>query len=320
MVAGALVAPLVIAALCSVFAPGWRRGVLALGTVLLGYATAVAASHLSVAAVGAESVPVWAGAGMSLAWLGLVLAATAALDALRRAAGAIGWFVAAFGLAAVLPLSYAIAVDDVPLAPATERALPAYVVAQAENDPRVTTLLMQPQSDGGMRSTLERGIGRTLDDQSTLAQTRTRPTTDQAQLAEVAGNLASRSGFDPEAAMREFGASFVLLAPAPGEGREEIQTEARARTALDANAALVPVGETEYGTLWRFAGAEPDAAAAQIPADAGGWLAGLITAVQIIVIAGTLLLSIPTGAGREADRRPVRVLRTMRDSSPAFAA
>lgn len=306
MVAGALVAPLVIAALCSVFAPGWRRGVLALGTVLLGYATAVAASHLSVAAVGAESVPVWAGAGMSLAWLGLVLAAIAALDALRRGAGAVGWVVAAFSLAAVLPLSYAIAVDVVPLAPATERALPAYVVAQAENDPRVTTLLMQPQADGGMRSTLERGIGPTLDDQSTLAQTRTDPTADQEQLAEVAGNLASRSGSDPEAAMREFGASFVLLAPAPGDGREAIQTETRARVALDANAALVPVGETEYGTLWRFAGAEADAAAARIPADAGGWPAGLITAVQLIVIGGTLLLSIPTGAGREADRRPVR--------------
>jgi hypothetical protein len=193
-------------------------------------------------------------------------------------------------------------------------------VAQAESEPRVTTLLMQPQADGGMRSTLERGIGPTLDDQSTLAQTRTEPTDDQVQLAEVAGNLASRSGFDPEAAMREYGASFVLLTPAPGDGREAIQTEARARTALDANSALVPVGETEYGTLWRFAGAEPDAAAARIPADAGGWPAGLITALQLLVIGGALLLSIPTGAGREADRRPVRRRPTRRRPPRSGAA
>ena len=182
----------------------------------------------------------------------------------------------------------------------------------------MTTLQMIPEPNGGLRATLEHGTGTTLDDQSTLDQTRTELTDDEVELATVAGNLASRSGFDPEAAMREFGASFVLLAPAPDEGREALQTEARARTALDGNAALIAVGETEYGALWRFAAAEPDAAAAQIPANAGGWVAGLITAIQVIVLGAALLLSIPTGAGREADRRAPR--RTPRRRVVAAAA
>ena len=112
--------------------------------------------------------------------------------------------------------------------------------------------------------------------------------------------------------MREFGASFVLLAPAPDDGREAVQTEARARTALDGNAALVAVGETDFGALWRFAAAEPDAAAAQVPADAGGWLGGAHHDDPGDRDRRRLLLSIPTGAGREADRRSPRRRRGTR--------
>lgn len=306
LVASILAVPLVLAALASVLVPGWRRATLTLGTVLLGYATAVASTHVAVAVVGPDVVAVWAGAGLSLAWLGLVLASVSALDALRRGPALLGTVVAVVSIVAVVPTVVAIAADAVPLAPAAERTLPAYVVAQAETDPRVTTLRMEPEVDGGLRATLEHGTGETLDDQSTLDQTRTELTDDQVQLATVAGNLASRSGFDPEAAVREFGVSFVLLAPASDDGREAAQTEARARTALDGNPALIAVGETDFGALWRFAAAEPDADAAQIPPDAGGWLAVVITIVQALVIGAALLLSIPTGAGREVDRRPVR--------------
>ena len=83
-------------------------------------------------------------------------------------------------------------------------------MAQAEGDPRVTTLRMEPEADGGLRATLEHGTGQTLDDQSTLAQTQTELTDSQVELATIAGNLASRSGFDPEAAMREFMGHFKL--------------------------------------------------------------------------------------------------------------
>ena len=59
-----------------------------------------------------------------------------------------------------------------PVRPADERTVPAFVAAEAETDPRVTTLRMQPVTDGGLRATLERGAGVTLDEQSTLSQTR----------------------------------------------------------------------------------------------------------------------------------------------------
>ena len=306
LVASLLVVPLVLAALAVVLAPGIRRAVLTLGAALLGFATAVAATHISVAVSGADVVPVWAGAGLSLAWLGLILAAVVAFGAIRRGGAIVAAAVAVITLVAVVPSAVAIATNSVPVRPAADRSLPAFVIAEAENDPRVTTLRLRPEADGGIGATLEHGTGTTLDDQSTLDQTRTELTEDEEELATIAGNLASRSGFDPEAAVREFGVTFVLLAPAADDGREPMQTEERTRTALDGNAALVAVGETDFGTLWRFSSAEPDAAAARIPAGAGGWLGALITTIQLIVIGATLLLSIPTGAGREIDRRPVR--------------
>lgn len=305
-VASALLVPLVLAALAAVLTSDVRRAVLTLATALAGFATAVAATRLSVATVGIEAVPVWSGAGLSLAWLGLILAAVAFLHALRRGAPVLSGIVALITIVAIVPSIVAISTGAVPLRPAGERTLPAYVVAQAESDPRVTTLRMEPEPDGGIRTTLEHGTGATLDDQSTLHQTRAQLTDDEQELATIAGNLASRSGFDSQAAVREFGVAFVLLAAAADDDREATQAEERARTALDGNPALVAVGETDFGTLWRFAETEPDAAAARVPADAGGWLATVITIVQLVVIGATLLLSIPTGAGREADRRPVR--------------
>ena len=166
---------------------------------------------------------------------------------------------------------------------------------------------LTPDADGSLRATLERGRGVTLDEQSTLADTAETLSADEEQLAEVAGNLASRSGFDPDAAIREFGVSFVLLdAPSADAERAEVATAERARTALDGNAALIAVGETDFGVLWRFVDAEADAPAAQIPADAGGWLAVLITVIQLVVLGATLLLSIPTGRRTRA-RSPVAV-------------
>lgn len=301
-----LVLPLLVAALASVLAPGIRAAVLSLSLALLGFATAVAASHLAVALAGPTAVQLWPGAGLSLLWLGLILAAVIALNAVPRGGAVIAWVVAVAAIVAVVPTGVGIATASTAIAPAAERTLPAFVGAEADGDSRVTTLRIQPEADGSIRATLERGAGTTLDEQSTLEQTREEMTDDERELAEVAGNLASRSGFDPDVAIREFGVSFVLLASTTGDEREAEATMERARTALDGNAALTSVGETDFGMLWRFSAAEPDAPAAQIPAGAGGALSGIITAVQIIVLGAILLLSVPTGAGREADRRPVR--------------
>ncbi|KQM84112.1 glycosyltransferase [Agromyces sp. Leaf222] len=317
IVLSALLVPLALVALGAFFAPGIRTVLLAVATVLAGFATAFAATLVSVAIAGPEVVAVWAGAGLSLAWLGVVVAVVVSGDALRRFRGGVFAVLAVCAVIAVLPTLGSLATGGAIVGPAAERSVPAYIVAEADADPRVATLRMQALDDGGLRATLVHGLGETLDDQSTLAQTRTELTEDERELASIAGNLASRSGFDADAAVREFGISFVLLEA--GSDTSASATADRARIALDGNAALTPVGETDFGTLWRFIDAEADAAATRIPTDTG-WVGGVITAVQLLVLLVTLLLSIPTGAGREVDRRPERAPRTRRAKAEAASA
>ncbi|MET4160157.1 glycosyltransferase [Agromyces sp. PvR057] len=307
IVLSALLVPLALVALGAFFAPGIRTVLLTVATVLIGFATAFAATLVSVAIAGPEVVAVWSGAGLSLAWLGVVVAVVVAGDALRRFRGGVFAVLTVCALIAVMPTLGSLATGSAVVGPAAERSVPAYIVAEADADPRVATLRMQPLDDGGLRATLVHGLGETLDDQSTLAQTRTELTEDERELANIAGNLASRSGFDADAAVREFGVSFVLLESA--SDANAAATADRARIALDGNAALTPVGATDFGTLWRFVDAEADAEATRIPTDTG-WIGGVITGVQLLVLLVTLLLSIPTGAGREVDRRPVRAPRT----------
>ena len=102
--------------------------------------------------------------------------------------------------------------------------------------------------------------------------------------------------------------SFVLLDPPSDDAeRAAVATAERARNALDGNAALIAVGETDFGALWRFADAEPMPRLHRSPRMQAGGSAVLITLSQVVVLGAALLLSIPTGAGREPDRRsPVR--------------
>ena len=117
----------------------------------------------------------WTGPGLSLEWLGLTLAAVVALGALRRGWALLGALVGASAIALVLPIAFSIGTSSVSVSAAAERTLPAFVGAEADADPRVTTLRIQPEPGGGIRSTLERGSGQTLDEQSTLAQTGEQP-------------------------------------------------------------------------------------------------------------------------------------------------
>ncbi|MGR2753247.1 glycosyltransferase family 2 protein [Agromyces arachidis] len=300
-VLAALLLPLAIAAMAVVASRRWRGGLLALALAALGFATALAASSLEVAAAGDRSVPLWIGAPLSLMWFGLVAAAVLALDALPRGAAPAAAVVGVLAVAAVAPTLVAIALGRTAVGPAPERMLPAFVIAEAATDPRVGTLRLEPTSDGGIRATVERGSGTTLDAQSTLAATRTELTPVSESVASLAGNLVSRSGYDATAAVEELGLSFVLVGPAGGDAAADA-VERRARIALDANPEVAPAGQTDFGTLWRFADARADAPGAQVPEPppAAGW----IIAGQLLVIGAALLLSIPTGSGREPDRRP----------------
>ncbi|MBM7504188.1 glycosyltransferase [Agromyces aurantiacus] len=312
-----LLAPLLVTALTVVAAPRFRSGLAALGLAALGYATAVLVSGLSLSVAGDRAVPVWAGAGLSLMWLGITGAAVLALDGLRRGAAAVAAAIAVLLLAAVAPSVLLIAVGRTPVGPAAERTLPAFVEAEAATDPRVGTLRLDPTAGGGLRATIERGTGATLDIQSTLAATRPELTSTTDEIADLAGNLASRSGYDATEAVERFGLSFVLVGPAPEDARAAA-IEQRAVAALDGNAQVVPVGDTGFGPLWRFVDARPDAPGAQIPP--AGPVAGWIVAGQLVVLGSALLLSIPTGGGREPDRRPPSERRRRRRRPAAAPA
>ena len=323
-----LLIPMAVLALLSLLLPGARGAAFALLTALLGLATAIGAGLLSVASVGAEGVSIWPGAGLSLYWLGIVGGVVFAARGLHKVAiaplivSAVALAVVALPLAAALPLGTSVVQESI------GRTQPAFVTAEAAVEPRVGTLQITPQPDGGILATIVRGTGERLDAQSTLNSTETELTAEQVELATLAGNLASQSGLDASTDLARFGIRFVLLRPAaatPAAWGDTItvtpaatETTTRTTTSLDGNAALVPVGDTAFGQLWRSEAVTDAATNGQIPADAGGAF-GLVTAlIAALVIGATVLLSIPTGAGREAVRQAHRdaIRRASRLSKP----
>ena len=286
-----LLAPLAAIALLAIFLPGSRRAIPAAAVALLGLITAVASAQLAVATSGADLVTPWPGAGLSLYWLGLVGAAVVALDALGGARVVVGIAVLLTAGAAVAPLLAAPLLGTSAVAKSDARLLPALVTAEAAAHPGVGTLVLDPQQDGSVAAVVDRGAGTTLDETSTLWSTR-RTVDDSARtLATLAGNLSSRSGFDPVPALGTFHVEFVLLPSAEGGATAVRQ---RAAEALDATPALVPVGETPVGTLWRVVSYvdAPDPGTA-LTKPALGILIG-----QALVIALALLLAIPTARRR----------------------
>ncbi|WP_158862789.1 glycosyltransferase [Leifsonia sp. AG29] len=316
-----LLAPLGVLALLALFLRGTVRAIVALAVALAGFVTAVAALQLQAVSLGSAVVPIWPGAAVSLYWLGLIGAAVVALSALGRAAVYPAW--AAVVALAMLATPSAIAtLNHTAVVRATDgRTMPAVVTAKATTQPRTGTLRITPQPDGGISALVVRGAGATLDQQSTLSSTQRGLTSQQKELATVAGNLASRSGYDASARLKELGIDFVLLAPpapvradavpaspaapasatAAEDAARAEATRTRAAVALDANPILTGVGSTGDGQLWAFdrgTAAVPTAAA--IPADAGGIARLIVLLVQAIVFGATLLLAIPTT--RSADR------------------
>ncbi|MET0303557.1 MAG: glycosyltransferase family 2 protein [Microbacteriaceae bacterium] len=303
-----LIAPLALLALAGVFLRGSRRAIPSLLIALLGLVTALLASRISVTADGADAVALWPGAGLSLYWLGLVGAAVAAVDALRRAGVLTGLVVVTASALAIGPVVAAGVLDEQPVRPGEDRILPALVNAEAVTRPDIGTLVVSPQADGSISATLERGEGTTLDDMSTFAATRTELTGAAEDLAELAGNLASTSGFDPAPPLEQFGIEYVVVTPPSSsstDGERAVWT--RTTEALDAVPELEPVGSTSAGLLWRY---PVESAARDIP-DRGA-TGTLVLTVQAIVFIAALLLAIPTRL-----RRRVAPAETLPGDDPA---
>jgi hypothetical protein len=138
---------------------------------------------------------------------------------------------------------------------------------------------------------MQRGSGSTLDDQSTLAATSTTLGATARRIAQVSGNLASRSGFDARPELTKLSIGFVLLTP------DSSALHQRTSEALDSNALFSPVGNTENGLLWRF-GNLADETPATPAGNTATPLGTLILIGQGVVFGMTLLLGIPTARRR----------------------
>ncbi|MCU1544091.1 MAG: glycosyltransferase family 2 protein [Microbacteriaceae bacterium] len=301
VIVAALLAPLAVLALLALFLPGSRRAIPAMVVALAGFATAVVAAHVQVAHVGIATAPLWPGNGLSLFWLGLIGAAVVALEVLGRAVIVPALLVAATTMVLAGPLLAAPISGDSAIRASTGRMLPAFVSAEAAGNPALGTLVLTAQPDGSLAANLQRGEGTTLDAQSTLASTNPRPTDAQQRLATLAGNLASKSGFDTVAELQELQIGFVLAPKTSGE--EAVQTRKRATEALDGNASLTAIGETATGFLWRLGALEPGAAPTG-PGPLGSPLGVIVTLAQSIVLIGALLLAVPTGGRRRRRTTP----------------
>ena len=297
IIVASLLTPLAVLALLSLFLPGSRRAIPAMVLALFGFVTAVAAAHVQVASIGAETVPLWPGAGLSLFWLGLVGAVAVALEAVGRLAVLPALLVAATSAVLAGPLLGATLFGTADVTASSGHSLPAYVSAQAVTDPDLGTLVLTAQPDGALSAVLHRGDGTSLDSQSTLASTNREATEEQLRIATLAGNLASQSGFDSIAEMQDLQIGFVVSPAATDGTAEAVTTRKRAGEALDGNAQLTAIGDTDYGFLWRFAALEPGAAPAG-PGPLSSPLGIIVAITQGIVLLAALLLAVPTGTRR----------------------
>ncbi|QPZ37317.1 glycosyltransferase family 2 protein [Paramicrobacterium chengjingii] len=300
-----LVGIIALIGLYGLFLPGATRRVALWGMAALGFATAVGAAHIAVTFVGVEPTSIWPGPGLSLMWLGIVGAAVSTCDSLR-ARGNIPAIVAGVSIATLaLPALLIVPLGAGAVASSDGRTLPAYVTAAADDDPGLGTLRISPTDDGTVVATVIRGKGEFLDSQSTLVNTGALVADANDDLARLTGNIVSVSGhaFTPD--LQKQGIEFLLLSTTPDSASEKLQAVAvRAETALDANAELENVGETEVGTLWRTADDVTGRESGDV--QSVGTVLSLAALIAMTLIA--LLVAIPTSSSREAARMSPRTV------------
>jgi hypothetical protein len=250
---------------------------------------------------------VWPGSALSLFWLGLLGAVVVALGSLRRAAGAVASVACVTVVVLAVPQLAAMLVGTSQIASGSGRIVPAVVAAEARTNPQIGTLRLIPDGDDVLVAHLQRGGGATLDDQSTLASTAVDATDSQRTLARLAGNLASRGGYDPADDLAELYVGFVVLADVDPTTVTDVRAAeaVRERTAdsLDGNPVVTAVGESASGLLWRIA--QPPLEGLDTPASNTDSAAGrVILIAQGLVFFVALLLAIPTQRRRRTVRAP----------------
>ena len=301
-----LCAPVAVLALISAVSPRWRAGITLLVVASAGAATAFAAVGVAVSFAQGTPVAIWPGAGLSLAWIGLLGAAVVTLDTaltlprLRVAAAVAAALVLAI---CAVPALTAFHAGRSVLSDGPESTLPAYVAAQAAGDQPIATLVLTPQNDGGLAVEVAWGASETLGSQSTMISTAVTP--QGADISTLAVDLLSARDFDAPGELAAKGISYVLVAKVPGEGDQARTLRTAAVASIDQRPGLVHAGNTDRGVLWRL---EADVADPPSLTASQQGTARLVTTVQLLVVLAALLLSIPTRASRRAARAQSRIV------------
>lgn len=301
-----LCAPVAVLALGAAVAPRWRAGITLLVVALAGLATAFLAVGVTVSFAQGTPVAIWPGAGLSLAWVGVVGAALVTLDtALTMPRLRVFAAVAAALTLAVcaVPALTAMHLGRSVLTNGPESTLPAYVAAQAAGDKPIATLVLTPQNDGGLAAEVAWGASETLGSQSTMISTAGQP--QGADISTLSVDLLSARDFDAPGELAANGISYVLVAQVPGEGDKARALRTAAVASIDERAGLVHAGTTDRGVLWRL---EADVADPPSLSATQQGTARLVVTVQLMAVLAALLLSIPTRASRRAARAQSRIV------------
>lgn len=368
LVLALLMLPVVALALLGLALPDARRSIVPLALAALGIATAWAISSISVVTAAGQPVLLDVGPAVSLAALGLALAAAVGIDGLaarhrtvatravpahetaadapvgvtagvpadapgtvpagvpatvrktprgpRVLAATLATLAVVAAALVAAPAAVAVLTGTAAVTSTDARTLPALVAAEAATDPGIATLVLTPL-DSNVAARIDHGAGRTLIAQRTIVATRALvgsglPGTSGGDLAAVAGsgssdaavlqgiaestavaeivaNLVAPSGRDLTAELDALDVRFVLLESAPAASAAADTAVA----ALDGNAQLVPVGDTDAGRLYRVVAVDTSRAGDPVrPATTTA-----ILGVQLGILALTLLLAVPTSLG-----------------------
>ncbi|HIY67358.1 MAG TPA: glycosyltransferase family 2 protein [Candidatus Agrococcus pullicola] len=291
-----LAAPLALAAFAAPFLRA-LPGVAGVAVALAGFATAVAASRIAVAFEGETEVFVWTGPGLSLAMLGLVIAAMITIGVLAERSAAVNIIVTLCAAVTGVALVIGAAMTPSLVQPEPERSMPALVVAAADEQPHVGTLVIEPVGPDAIRLTVVRGHGEVLSDVQTVVTTAQQPSEATSELSQFTVDLVSGSSIDATETLMDAGIGFILLRDASDAAESLHQTISRG---LDERAELQGVGATDAGLLWTS-----DAIGDYEP-DTPAWAWWLLFA-QLLVLLLALLLALPSmrrGARKRVRRAP----------------
>jgi hypothetical protein len=307
-----LAAPVALLALIAPLTQRWAAGVTLLVVSSTGLATAFIAVGVAVSAAQSSVVPLWPGPGLSLAWLGVLGAALVTLDtAFAPRLGVVRSLAATVVLLAVAMLAVPTLItmtrgESAPLTNGPASTLPAYVEAEGATDPDIGTIVLTPQSDGSVSTTVVWGGSETLGGQWTVAATRATATRQDDEIAALTSDLVTSTAPEVIDRIAQAGISFVLLAPQVAPESDSARAfRLQAATALDQRSTLDAVGETSKGDLWRVTAAVQPRAGSSAPENS---VARGVAIVQSAVVLAALLLALPTRTSRSQARRSSRIV------------